>query len=158
MALLLADGQLAATASTILGIGTHERIVAITLYNAVASEQVVTLRVSRAGSTARKIAGATLKESEALYVVGLPLDSSDVLSAVASNAEAVDYLVTASSGQFAVFARTANGAPKMSEDIEEVTAAAAQESSSGADTDIPAWAAIQIGLLEQQRDLLLKIS
>lgn len=149
MALLLADGQLANASATLLGAATAERVVAVTLYNTAETDETCVLTVTRSGGTARTVARAVLKGKEALYVTGLPLDPSDVLAGSASSPSTVDYLVAVSAGAFAVSARDANGVPKSSQAL-EVTLPA--------DTDIDQGTLQVIGLLEEVRDILLKIA
>lgn len=149
MALVLADGQLSASAATVLGTAGVERIVAVTLYNTMATEQTVSLTVTRSGSTARTIVRGVLKEKESLYVQGLPLDPSDVLAGSATSAAVVDYLVTASAGQFAIFARDKNGAPKASVDVTLETTEKIGLTYDGI---------VLSGQLEEIRNLLMKIA
>ena len=150
MSLLLADGQLAAASATILGAGSAERYVGITLSNIVATEQEIILTIARSGGTARQLCSAKLKENESLHVVGLPLDAGDILAGYASGGEAVDYVVMKSAGtQFNILSRQADGTPKQSAEITVETTEKYGLTRDG----------IAItGLLEQVRDLLLKIA
>lgn len=153
MALYLGDGQLGTTAATLLGAagGGDERHVAVTLFNRAAADQEVVLRVTRAGSTARQIVGATLKEGDSLYLRGVPLDPTDVLSGYATGAAAVDYLISrsASAEPFTVFMRDAIGAPKISSEV-KVTITD--------DRGLTAGEWLIASLLEECRDLLQKIA
>lgn len=115
----LANGQLAATATTILGAssgspssGRHN--VSVILYNTSASSQeTVSLTVSYNGSTARTIAHAVLAAKETLIVSNLPMDPADILAGIATDATTVDYVVTeAPGGPFSVVSLDANGAVK----------------------------------------------
>lgn len=150
MALLLADGQLGASSGTILGIATGERTVAVTLHNTSEGvEQTVALTVTRSGSSARTVARALLKGRWTLYVVGLPLDPSDVLSGSASYGSTVDYLVAQSAGPFGIFARDKNGAPVPNGDIELTVSEKFGLSRDGMEIVLR---------LDEIRDLLLKIA
>ena len=149
MAQLLADGQLASAAGTILGADKFERTVAVMLANTAEQSQQVTLLLTREGSTARRLVRGNLLKDESCQIIGLPLDPSDVLSAYADSASAVDYTVSRSIGGFAVTFRDANGAPKTSQAI-EVTL---PESN-----DLSADGIVISGLLEEVRDVLLKIA
>lgn len=149
MALLLADGQLAASSETLLGVAANERTVAVTLFNTAAQEQSVSLTVTRGGSSARTVARAELKQYESLRVNGLPLDPSDVLSGSADGAAAVDYVVMVGSGPFSVTAHESTGAAKASGSVTvDVT------EKFGLTRDGVALS----GLLEEIRDVLLRIA
>lgn len=149
MSLSLADGQLSATSATILGAGTAERSVAVTLHNVAAQEQTIALTITRAGSSARTVARAKLKQYQTLYVRGLPLDPSDILAGSATGPSSVDYLVNVSHEPFSITIRDADGSPKASSSIEvEVT------ESHGLTRD----GVVLMGLLEEIRDVLLKIA
>lgn len=150
MALSLADGQLAASTATILPAGTDERTVAVMLFNTTSQSQAVTLTVTRASSSARTIARVTLAEKyESAYVVGIPLDPSDVLSGYTTYASSVDYVVTASTGAFNIIVRDADGSPKASADVELQTSEKASLTIDGV---------VMSGYLEEIRDVLLKIA
>lgn len=148
MALVLASGQLAGSSGTVLGAGTDERTVAITLFNTAASEQIATLTVTHAGTTVT-LARVKLERYESLYLNGQPLDPSSVVSGYADSGSAVDYLVTRSIGPFGVQKRDADGNPKSSGAL-EVTLPD-DGNMTGGDVKIA-------GLLEEIRDVLLKIS
>ena len=148
--LLLADGQLAAASATILGAGTVERLVSLVLFNTNAAEQEIVLTLTKLDGTARRLCGGTLKEDESLFITGLPLDPSTVLAGYASGSGAVDYLVMNSPpAPFAVSSRGADGTPKQNAAIDvSVSEKAALTYDGMAIT----------GLLEEVRDLLLKIA
>ena len=150
MSLLLADGQLAAASATILGAGGGERIASIVLLNTSAIEQEIVLTLAREGGTARQFASATLKENESLYITGLPVDPSTVLAGYATGGGVVDYLVMSSPlAPFSVMTKAADGAQKQNAAVEiSVSEKAALTYDGVAIT----------GLLEQVRDLLLKIA
>lgn len=148
MSLLLADGQLAASSAEILGVGTGERIVGLTLFNTSAMAQEIVLTVSRSGGTARQIYAATLEEDESLHISGLPLDAGDSLSGYASGAAAVDYVAMRSSGAFNVLARGANGTPKQSAAISLETTEK---------VGLTLGELTIVGLLEEIRDIGLQI-
>ena len=148
-ALNQADGQLAASTATILGVGTAERTVGIALFNTAAQTQTVILTLTRTGGTARSIARAELKENEALYVDGIQMDPSDVLSGYASGASSVDYLVSLSSKPFGITTRDATGVAKASQAITLTIPTS---------TDLDAGQVEMVGILEEIRDVLLKIA
>lgn len=149
MALLLADGQLAGGSATVLGAGAEDRIVQVTLFNtSLSSPQTVSLTVTRSNGTARTVAYAVLEGHETMLVRGLPLDPSAVLAGEASAGATVDYLISKDGGSFGIEIRDANGAPKASQTV-TVTLP---------DRGIDAGAQVQIGLLEEIRDLLVKIA
>lgn len=116
MPLTIADGQLAATSTEILGVSTSgsERHVNVLMRNTSASTtQTVVLTVSRDGGTARSLVRAVLAPHEPLHVLNIPLDPADVLAGSTTNATTVDYLVTTSQGgAFEVRSLDANGALK----------------------------------------------
>lgn len=147
--LTLADGQLGASSATILGVDGSQRVVAVTLHNTAAAEQTVALTVTRSGSTARTIVRVKLKQYETLYVRGLGLDPSDILSGSASAASAVDYLVSASDEPFSIYSRDAEGATKGTASIEVETTEKFGLSRDGI---------VLAGLLEDIHAVLLKIA
>ena len=149
MALNLADGQLAATSTTILGATGNERLVAVTLHNAAATKQTVVLTVTRAGSTARTIVYAVLKQYETHYIRGIPLDPSDILAGYATGANSVGYLVNHSPEPFAITARDEEGSPKAS-------GALTVTLPDGGGIDAGTLALI--GLAEEIRALMLKVA
>lgn len=150
MALNLADGQLAAISATILAAGTNERIVSATFANTVAREQEIFLFLTRSGGTARQIFHGKLKEDETLYLHGLALDTSDVVSGYASGASSVDYVITHTpNAQFSVLIRGADGSPKQSAEIEINTT----EKFGLTQGEVKI-----VGLLEEMRDALLNIA
>lgn len=151
MALLLADGQLGITSATILGAGDGDRIISATFFNTAAAEQEITLTLTRSGSSARQFCHAKLKENEALYITGLSLDPSDILAGYTTGTASVDYLITRTPGaqQFGMLIRAEDGTPKQSADIEINTTEKFGLTRDGV---------VLSGLLEEVRDLLLKIA
>ena len=145
----LADGQLAATSSTLLTTSHEGAVVQVTLFNTSSSQQTINLTVLRSGSTARQVVRAVLERYESLYVIGLPLSAADVLAGYSTTAEAVDYLVGASNGPFSIVMRDASGFPKSSAEL-EVTLPS-DHTLSGGEVRI-------VGLLEEIRDALLSIA
>lgn len=152
MGLGLADGQLAATSTTILGAADHpsiERVVTIFLFNTRASEETCWLQVSRSGGSLRTAARVVLDQQyDSVYVKNLPLDPGDVLSGYASLGSSVDFLVYRSTGAFGIEMRDPNGLPKQSASVtlttDEKAALTVGE--------------LQIaGLLEQIRDVLYEM-
>lgn len=148
MPLALADGQLAASSATVLGAGSAERNVMVTLHNTSAVTQTVVLSVSRNGGSSRTIFRGKLEQYETTYIDGISLNPADVLSGYATGASAVDYDVTTSKGSFGVFARDAEGAAKQGASL-EVTLPD-ESGYSAAEVKI-------IGLLEDIRAIGLKI-
>lgn len=145
----VADGQLGATSATLFTAPAEGAVVQITLSNTAASQQTIVLTVLRAGSTARRVRRIVLEYNESDYIVGLPMSPADVLAGYATSAEAVDYLVGLSVGPFSLTTRDADGFPKSSSAL-EVTLPDDAEFSAGE---------LKItGLLEEIRDLLLKIA
>lgn len=150
MALNLADGQLGSSSAALLSAGTEERVVAVTLFNTVTSEQTIVLTNTRSGSSARTFVRAKLKQYQSLYVRGIALDPSDSLAGYSSSAEAVDYLVCKSNTEpFSVSIRDADGTPKASTDVTLSTTEKATPT---------VGEVIIAGWLEECRDLLLKIA
>lgn len=108
----LADGQLAASAATILsGATVGAQRVTVILTNTGGSAETVVLSLSRDGGTARQLARAVLSQYERLIVTGLCVDPADVLKGQTSNATAVDYTILAGAGpDFRTDTYDANGA------------------------------------------------
>lgn len=150
MALGLANGQLSAASATVLGAGTAERTVALTLYNTSRSVvQEVILTVSRQGGTARTVFRAKMQGRETWYLDGVKLDPADVLAGYATYAAAVDYDVTVGQGPLTVWARDEDGAPKQSTDVELTLTEKAS---------LTVGEVRMIGLLEEIRDGVFKIA
>lgn len=108
----LADGQVAASAAALLsGQGGP---VSVTFQNVGGSPETVVVTLARAGGPARRVARAVLAANEQLLLVGLPISAADSLKAVTSNAESVDYVVSAApeSAPLQVYTLDANGAIK----------------------------------------------
>ena len=150
MAMMMADGQLSSSSATILGTAASDRTVGVVLYNTSSVlQQTVRLTITRSGSAARTLVRAVLEGNESLYLAGLTLDPSDLLAGLTTNAATVDYLVTTGLGPFSVTTRDKAGAPK---------ASAALEVTLPKDLDINEGTLRVIGLLEEVRDVLLKIA
>ena len=145
----LSDGQLAATSTTILTAPGGGSVVGVSLNNVAYSQQIVLLHVTRPGGTARRIMRIVLEKNESHYVVGLPLSPSDTLSGESTSAEAIDYVVALSSGPFSMFTRDASGFPKNSSALE--VSLPDDGNLTGGDVKV-------IGVLEEIRDVLLKIA
>lgn len=152
MALNLADGQLAASSGTLLGVDSrgNERTVSLILFNTSGSAtETVLLTILRSGSTARTIARAKLGPYETMQVNGIALDGSDLLAGYATDASMVDYTIGQGQGPFSVTVRDASGAPKATQAI-EVTIPASEDLTPGE---------VKIsGLLDDIRSALLKIA
>lgn len=113
--LSLADGQLAASASTLIsGSDVGTGFVSIVLANTSTVEQTVVLTFSRAGGTARRLARAVLAEGDQLIVNNLPMQGDDVVQGYATVANNVDYVVySATSGEsVTITAIDASGNPR----------------------------------------------
>ena len=96
--LTLASGQVAATATEITaGSGNHAKRLNIKFCNVGGQEEELILTVSRNGATAVRIKRVVLAANEEFRIGGFPLNSSDSLLGVASNASSVDYLVSIAS-------------------------------------------------------------
>lgn len=114
----LADGQLAASAGTILAgsslpSGVNGFIVQGIFQNTAATAETVVITMQRAGGTARRIARAVLAQNEQLIVRGLGMQPDDTLLGTTTNASAVDYMITASGGgPFEIITLGAAGAQK----------------------------------------------
>ena len=141
----LADGQLAATSTTILTAPGGGAVVSLSLNNVSLRQQKCLLHVTRPGGTARRIARIVLEKDESHYLTGLSLSPGDVLSGQADVGSAVDYLVTLDSG-FTMFTRDASGFPKASSAL-QVTLPGDEKLTAG-DLTIA-------GLLEEIRNVLL---
>lgn len=149
MAQVLANGQLAASAATILGAATDERTVGITLFNTNAQVQNVILSVTHGGVTVIVARVKLEKKYESAYVTGLPLDPSSVLLGEATYGSAVDYFITRTAGAFSIQKRDEDGNPKGFADV---------TLSTNEKTSLTVDGIVISGLLEEVRDLLLKIA
>lgn len=92
----LADGQLAASAGTILAgtsIGNDPVRVGVVIHNTGSATETVVVTMQRSGGTARRVARAVLNTNESLVINGLPVQTDDTLLGVTTTAEAVDYVV-----------------------------------------------------------------
>lgn len=117
MAQNLADGQLAASTSTLLGAAppaARRRAVDVKLYNTSSSStETVTMTVSVNGGTARTLLRIDLAPYETLQVDNLALDDADVLAGYTDTASTVNYVVShGSGGPYDVRVLDANGAFK----------------------------------------------
>lgn len=112
--LTLANGQLEATAATLLAgsAAPPEGLVNVVLNNTGSSEETVLLTLQVRGGTARRVARVVLNENEAAHVKGVPLATEDTLLAVTTNGSAVDYLVTVGDGGLRVQVLSADGTDK----------------------------------------------
>ena len=145
----LADGQLASSSATILGVGTAERVVSLSLFNTSSSAtETVVITLLRVGSTARTIARFELEAYETAQINGQGMDPSDILAGYSTSANIVDYTVGNGAGPFSLTLRDATGAPKATQSI-EVTIPANSDL-------LDAVFALQ-GLGENIRDALLQI-
>ena len=98
----LADNQVATTWGTIYGpSGVKAIIKSATFFNTNATRQVLELRVTRSGSSARKFPRAELEINESMELLTngetLILSDGDVLQAQTTTATAVDYTITGAS-------------------------------------------------------------
>lgn len=144
----LADGQLGASAATLLSGADFDGNVQLACHNTAAAKQTVVINFQRAGGTARRIARAVLEQDESLFVTGIALQPDDTLLGYATGASAVDYMVTLSAGPFSIYTRAATGAPKAAPGL-SVTLPV---------QGIDEGTLVVIGLLEEVRDLLAKIA
>ena len=93
----LADGQLAASAATILAgssVPPGARV-AGTFQNTGGNAETVVLTFQRAGGTARRVARFVLQTNEQAVVRGLGMQPDDTLLGTTTNATAVDYVLSA---------------------------------------------------------------
>ena len=97
----LADGQLAASAGTILAvtsIGDVPVRVSAVFANVGSAVETVVVTMQRSGGTARRVARAVLNENESLVINGLPIQTDDTLLGVTTSASSIDYVVYGSGG------------------------------------------------------------
>lgn len=93
--LTIADGQVAATATEITaGSGDMAQRLNLTFCNTGSQDETLVLTISRNGGTARRLKRVVLATEEQLEITGLPLNSTDSLLGVTSNASVVDYIVS----------------------------------------------------------------
>lgn len=113
--LALANGQVAATAGTILAGSTllAEGRVDACFTNVGGAPETLVVTVKRNGGTARRVARFVLQANETAYVCGFVMEPSDTLLAATSNATSVDYTVDLSTGgPLRIFSCDANGAER----------------------------------------------
>ncbi len=113
----LGNGQVAiTTAATIASLAnsTQSQRVNITFTNVGLAEETLVVTVVNSGGTARRLFRAVLQVDEQAVMSGVPLDGNDVIKAVTTTAESVDYVVSKASDEapFAVVTYDANGAVK----------------------------------------------
>ena len=114
-----ADGQLAAASATLIGAEAFERTLAIKLFNtSSAKTEKVNVLLTRSGSSARQFARAELGPYESMYIDGIAMDPSDVMTGYASDAAMVDYIISRGGGEFSITVRDKTGAPKASSLVE----------------------------------------
>ena len=110
----LADGQLGTTAASLIDPTlVPAGAVTVVLSNIASTDETVILTFQRAGGTARRLARRTLAQHQQLIIKNLPIQPSDSLLGVTSNAGAVDYVVVTAddSGPFHIQAMSAQGEP-----------------------------------------------
>jgi hypothetical protein len=109
----LADGQLAASAASILS-SPDDGPINLICVNAGSTEETVVITFKRAGgSTARKVGRAVLTAGETLVITNFPMQNDDVLLGTTTTATTVDYLISrGSGGPLSLYTLDANGAIK----------------------------------------------
>jgi hypothetical protein len=112
--LTLADGQVAASAASILSsLDAGIEHVGVTFINTGTATETLVVTMRRAGGTARQIARAILSAKESLVLSGVAMQPDDTLLAATTNASAVDYVVTGGSqGPFVAVSHDQYGAVK----------------------------------------------
>ena len=85
--LTLADGQLAASAGTILSGSAFDGRITAVFQNVGGQTETVVITMTRAGGTARRVARAVLLDNEQLVVRNLPMQPDDTLFIYAHAAE-----------------------------------------------------------------------
>lgn len=95
----LADGQLASTKGTIYTSSSVKTIIkSFTVFNTNASSQTVVLYVKRSGSVSRSFFRGVFAQNEFSYVISegeaITLSDGDEIEGSATNASAVDYVIT----------------------------------------------------------------
>lgn len=95
---VLSDGQLGATAATLLS-GANapaSGLVDVLLNNTGTTEETVLLTLQVRGGTARRVVRVVLNENQAAHIRRVPVGFEDTLLAVTTTASTVDYVVTIS--------------------------------------------------------------
>lgn len=94
--LTVADGQVASgTAGQIVaGPSNHARRMNLIFANVGGQEETLVISLSRNGGTARRLKRVVLGADEQLEISGLPVNQSDSVLAVTSNAKSVDYVAS----------------------------------------------------------------
>ena len=113
----LTDGQLAATATSLLsGATVADQKVQIVCVNTGTGAETVIVTQKVSGGTARQVARSILGAKETLIVTGIGMHGDDTLLGQTTNATTVDYVVSTcpSDEPFEIESLDANGALKMS--------------------------------------------
>ena len=93
--LTVTDGQVAAAETEVTaGRGNHARRYNVTFANVGGQTETLEVKISRGGGTSRRLKKVILSPDEQLEIVGLPLNSTDSLRALTTNANSVDYTVS----------------------------------------------------------------
>ena len=93
--LTIGDGQLAASATKIIGgPGQRARKLNVLFGNTGNSDETIILTYSRAGGTQRRIWRFTLSANWSARICGLPINGDDVLYGQSTDAAVVDYVVS----------------------------------------------------------------
>ena len=143
----VADGQLAATSTTMYTAGVEGGPVNILLSNVGYSEKTVILTVLRNGSTARRVRRIVLLQNEADHIVGLPMSPGDVLAGYDGSGGSIDYTISLSQSPFSVETRDESGFPKQSASVTLTTT----------EKGATVGELVIAGLLEQIRDVLYEM-
>lgn len=112
----LADGQVAATAGTILAgseLPTNGGKITATFHNAGSTTETLIVSLKVSGGTARRKAQAILYAKETLVINAMAMQPDDTLLAATTNATTVDYTIDGKAeGPFSVYTLDSNGAIK----------------------------------------------
>lgn len=93
--LTLFDGQVASGVAAQIATGQDTaRRHSITFCNTGTNDETLILTLSRNGGTPRRIRQVILSTNEQMQFNGLPLNKTDVLSAVTTNPNVMDYVVS----------------------------------------------------------------
>ena len=100
MSTVLANGQVAATATTMYTATTTDRLNILLRNTSSTNQETVQLTVKRNGGTSRNLPQFILAANESALVEGMPVESGDILQGTTTDATTVDYDVTGSGGSF----------------------------------------------------------
>ena len=113
----VADGQLAATSTTMYTAGVEGGPVNVILSNTGAKKTIILTILRPGSSAARRVRRIVLVKNESDIVTGLPMSPADILAGYDGAGGSTDYTVSLSNSPLSIQTRDASGFPKASAEV-----------------------------------------